>query len=213
MTDVVGADGADGDAEAGLDLGGVSCRRGVNQADQATLGRWGLAAAITLTGDDEYRGPSNIPRTARELCALLTPLPFRSMAALKELSQPQVEKASASSPTPGRPSTDARHRRLKVRSTRWEWPLVARPTQSGPDRAYRGDSAIDDRLEPTTRFSEDGRSTPLEVAALLKLRGAATITTRLNSGDFGSVCRDTSSSLSSVWDGIPASVAPRSPQA
>lgn len=75
MTDVVGADG---DAEAGLDLGGVSCRRGVNKADQATLGRWGLAVAITLTGDHEYRGPSNIPLADRELCALLTPLPFRS---------------------------------------------------------------------------------------------------------------------------------------
>lgn len=186
----------------------VSCRRGVTRAAQATLGRWGLAAAITLTGDDEYRGPSNIPLAARELCALLTPLPFRSVAALKELGQPQVGRASASSPTPSRPSANSRHRRLKIRSIRWEWSLVARPTQSGPDRAYRGDSAVDDRLELTTRFSEDGRSTLLEVAALLKWRGAATITTRLNSGDFGSACRDTSSSLSSVRDGIPASAAP-----
>lgn len=194
----------------------VSCRRGVTRAAQATLGRWGLAAAITLAGDDEYRGPSNIPFGARELCALLTSLPFRSVAALKELCQPQVEKTSASSPTPSRPSADSRRRRLKVRSIRWEWPLVARPTQSGPDRAYsviarkayRGDSAVDDRLELTTRFSEDGRSTLLEVAALLKWRGAATITTRLNSGDFGSACRVTSSSPSSVWDDIPASETP-----
>lgn len=98
----MGADGADGDAEAGLDLGGVSGRRGVNQADQATLGRWGLAAAITLTGDDEYRGPSNIPLAARELCALLTPLPFRSMAALR--AQPTSGRKSIGEQPYARPA-------------------------------------------------------------------------------------------------------------
>jgi hypothetical protein len=46
--------GADGDAEPGSELGEGVVPAQVHQADQGTLVRWELAAAVTLAGDDEH---------------------------------------------------------------------------------------------------------------------------------------------------------------
>ena len=53
----VGVGSADGYAEAGGDLREPVVPAKVDQADESTLVRWELAAAVTLTGDDEHGDP------------------------------------------------------------------------------------------------------------------------------------------------------------
>lgn len=53
----VGVGGADGDAGPDSKLGEGVVPAQVYQADQGTLARWELAAAVTLTGDDEHGHP------------------------------------------------------------------------------------------------------------------------------------------------------------
>ncbi len=53
----VGGGGADGDAEAGRELGEGVVSAQVHQADQRTLVRRELAAAVALSGDDEHGDP------------------------------------------------------------------------------------------------------------------------------------------------------------
>ena len=52
-----GVVGADSDAEASSELGEGVVSAQVRQADQCTLVRWELAAAVTLAGDDEHGHP------------------------------------------------------------------------------------------------------------------------------------------------------------
>lgn len=53
----VGMGGADGNTEAGRELGEGVVPPQIHQADQGTLVRRELAAAVTLAGDDEHGDP------------------------------------------------------------------------------------------------------------------------------------------------------------